>query len=160
MAHSTNKRIDSASRVIMATPKAIYDAFLNPEALASWLPPTGMSATIDKFDPYEGGSYKITLTYDSLDSNLGKTLDHTDVSQGTFSKLVSDTKIVLAGQFDSEDPAFAGEMIQTWYLEAVLEGTKVTIVCENVPEGIRKEDHDAGLNSTLENLALFTENGV
>ena len=48
-------------------------------------------------------------------------------------------------------------MTQKWFLETISEGTKVTIVCENVPEGIRKEDHDAGLMSTLENLAIFTE---
>lgn len=60
-------------------------------------------------------------------------------------------------KFNSEDPAFSGEMIQKWLLEDVSEGTKVTIVCENVPEGIRKEDHDTGLRSTLENLAIFTE---
>jgi len=45
----------------------------------------------------------------------------------------------------------------TWMFEAVPEGTRVTIVCENVPEGIRKEDHDVGLRSSLENLAGFTE---
>jgi hypothetical protein len=60
-------------------------------------------------------------------------------------------------EFDSEDPVFAGEMIMTWTLAAVSEGTTVTIVCENVPEGVRKEDHDVGLRSTLENLAVFTE---
>jgi len=68
--------------------------------------------------------------------------------------------IVQAVEFQSEDPAFAGEMIMTWTLAAVPEGTKVTIVCENVPEGIRKEDHDIGLRSTLENLAIFTESSV
>lgn len=157
MPHPSNNRIDSASRVILASPKAIYQAFLDPEALSSWLPPKGMSARIDVFEPRQGGSYKLTLMYEADHSNPGKTSDHTDVSQGRFLELVPDTKIVLAGQFDSEDPAFAGEMIQTWYLEAVLEGTKVTIVCENVPEGIRKEDHDEGLGSTLENLAQFIE---
>ncbi|WP_240339688.1 hypothetical protein [Halobacillus ihumii] len=33
---SSNKRTDSASRVIMASPQTIYQAFLNSEALASW----------------------------------------------------------------------------------------------------------------------------
>ncbi|WP_298825527.1 SRPBCC domain-containing protein [uncultured Planococcus sp.] len=157
MAHPPSNRIDSASRVIAATPKAIYQAFMDPEALRSWLPSKGMSAYIDVFDSREGGAYKLTLTYETDHSNPGKTSDHTDVSQGRFLELVPDTKIVLAGQFDSEDPAFTGEMIQTWYLEAVLEGTKVTIVCEHVPEGIRKEDHNDGLASTLENLAQFIE---
>ena len=157
MAHPPSNRIDSASRVIAASPKTIYRAFMDPEALSSWLPPKGMSVHMDVFNPREGGAYKMTLRYESDHSNPGKTSDHTDVSQGTFLELVPDTKIVLAGQFDSEDPAFSGEMIQTWYLEAVLEGTKVTIICENVPEGIRKEDHDEGLSSTLENLAQFIE---
>jgi hypothetical protein len=34
-------------------------------------------------------------------------------------------------------------------------GTKVTILCENVPQGIRPEDNEAGCRSTLEKLAAF-----
>lgn len=150
-------RIDSASRVIRTSPQTIYQAFLDPEALGSWLPPTGMSAHIDVFDARPGGTYQMTLTYEKNHADSGKTSENTDVSKGKFLELVPDTKIVLVGYFDSEDPAFAGEMTQTWYLEAVTEGTKVTIICENVPEGIRKEEHDEGLHSTLENLARFTE---
>lgn len=48
-------------------------------------------------------------------------------------------------------------MMMTWNLAAAPEGTLVTIVCENVPEGIRKEDHDEGLRSSLENLAEYVE---
>lgn len=99
----------------------------------------------------------MSLTYKVADSEKGKTSHDTDVFQGTFLKLVDNTKIVMSVVFDSEDPAFASEMIQTWYLESVSEGTRVTLICENVPEGIRKEDHDIGLNSTLENLARFVE---
>lgn len=154
---SSNRRIDSASRVIMASPQTIYQAFVNSEALVSWLPPKGMSGHIDKFDPREGGTYRVTLTYEMNHSNPGKTSENTDVAQGIFLELVPDKRIVQSVNFDSEDPEFSGEMIQKWLLEAVSEGTKVTIVCENVPEGIRKEDHDIGLRSTLENLAIFTE---
>jgi hypothetical protein len=48
-------------------------------------------------------------------------------------------------------------MTMTWSLGAVPGGTEVTILCENVPEGISKQDHDAALKSTLENLAAFVE---
>ncbi|MFB5660418.1 SRPBCC domain-containing protein [Alteribacillus sp. HJP-4] len=157
MTNQSSHRIDSASRVIMASPHIIYRAYLNPEALVSWLPPQGMSGHIDIFDPREGGAYRMTLNYEIDHTSPGKTSKNTDVSQGKFLMLIPDTKIVLSVIFDSDDPAFTGEMIQTWYLEAVSEGTKVTIVCENVPVGIRKEDHDTGLTSTLENLAEFTE---
>jgi len=154
---SGNKRADSAARVITASPHAIYQSFMNPESLISWLPPKGMSGKIDRFDFSEGGTYKITLTYEVNHSNPGKTSENTDVSQGKFLELVPDKRIVLSVTFDSEDPVFSGEMIQKWLLEGVLGGTKVTIICENVPEGIRKEDHEIGLRSTLENLAIYTE---
>jgi hypothetical protein len=65
-------------------------------------------------------------------------------------------RIEQAVVFDSEDPAFAGTMI-TWTFKAIPEGTEVTVRCENVPEGIRPEDHAKGLGSTLENLAAFAE---
>jgi hypothetical protein len=59
--------------------------------------------------------------------------------------------------FESEKPEFAGSMTMTWSFAAVDQGTEVTVRCENVPEGIRPGDHEAGLTSTLENLAGFTE---
>jgi|SRR5690625_3890602 len=154
---SGNKRTDSASRVIMASPQTIYQAFLNPESLVSWLPPKGMSGQIDMFDPREGGTYKVTLTYETDHSNPGKTSENTDVFQGRFLNLVPDKQIVQLVKFDSDDPDFSGEMIQKWLMEGTSGGTKVTIICENVPKGIRKEDHGIGLRSTLENLAFFTE---
>ncbi|WP_077326383.1 SRPBCC domain-containing protein [Virgibacillus siamensis] len=154
---SSKRRTDSASRVILATPQTIYQAFLNPEALVSWLPPKGMSGHIDMFDPREGGTYRVILTYEIDHLTPGKTSENTDVAQGNFLELIPDKRIVQSVTFDSEDPAFSGEMTQKWLFETYSEGTKVTIVCENVPEGIKKEDHDTGLRSTLENLAIFTE---
>jgi uncharacterized protein YndB with AHSA1/START domain len=155
---SNKKRTDSASRVIMASPQIIYKAFIEPENLVSWLPPKGMKGHIYEFDARDGGAYRMSLTYEATDhSALGKTSEHADVVQGRFLKLVPDERIVQLFEFESEDPAFAGAMTMTWTLTPVPEGTKVTIVCENVPEAIRQEDHDAGMRSTLENLAAFTE---
>jgi hypothetical protein len=59
--------------------------------------------------------------------------------------------------FVSERSEFAGLMRMTWSFDPVEQGTEVTVRCEDVPEGIRAEDHEAGLASTLANLATFTE---
>jgi uncharacterized protein YndB with AHSA1/START domain len=151
-------RTDSASRVIKASPRTIYRAFLDPGALVSWLPPKGMKAQIGGFDPREGGTYRMTLTYDEPDHAApGKTSEHSDVVRVRFLELVPDQRIVQVVHFESENPAFKGAMTMTWSLAALPAGTEVIILCENVPEGIRKEDHDAGLRSTLENLAAYTE---
>jgi len=151
-------RTDSASRVIAAPPQVIYEAFLDPDAWIKWLPPKVMRGRMQEFHPHAGGSYRMTLTYDDPNhSAAGKSSDHTDIVRGRFVELVANKRLVQVVEFESEDPAFAGPMTMTWSLVPVAGGTEVTIVCENVPEGIRQEDHDAGLRSTLENLAAFTE---
>jgi uncharacterized protein YndB with AHSA1/START domain len=155
---SGKQRIDSASRVILASPHIIYQAYMDPEALVSWLPPDGMQGRIDSFEPREGGTYRMALTYEQPDHSApGKTSEHSDIVGGRFLELVADERIVQLVEFESADPAFAGTMKMTWTLTAVPGGTEVAILCENVPEGIRQEDHAAGLKSTLANLAAFVE---
>lgn len=154
----TMKRTDSASRVIKASRQALYRAFLDPTALVSWLPPEGMKGHLHVFEPRVGGSYRMSLSYGAADhATSGKTSEHEDVVHGQFVELVPDERVVQRVEFESDDPAFAGAMTMTWSLAVVPGGTEVTIVCEDVPEGIRKEDHDEGLRSTLSNLAAFTE---
>jgi uncharacterized protein YndB with AHSA1/START domain len=117
-----------------------------------------MTARIDAFEPREGGAYRMALTYDRPDHAApGKTSEHADVVRGRFLEVVPDERIVKLVEFESEDPAFVGEVRMTWILTAVPGGTHVAILAENVPEGIRPEDHEAGLRATLANLAAFTE---
>jgi uncharacterized protein YndB with AHSA1/START domain len=158
MAHELGVRVDSASRLIKAPSRRIYQAFMDPTALVSWLPPKGMNARFEAHDPRQGGTYRMVLAYEDPDHSApGKTSEHTDVVRGRFLELIPDESIVQSVEFESEDPTFAGEMKMTWTLTAVPGGTEVSIRCENVPEGIRPEDHEAGLRSTLENLAAFAE---
>jgi uncharacterized protein YndB with AHSA1/START domain len=155
---SGKKRVDSGSRVIKASPRAIYGAFLDPQAVAAWRPPAGMKCEIFAFDPREGGTFRMSFAYTGTDHPVrGKTSEHADVFQGRFVKLIPDERIVELIEFTSDDPAFAGAMTVTTILEAVAGGTKVTILCENVPPGIQPGDHQAGITSTLNNLAAFTE---
>lgn len=158
---SGSRRIDTASKIIRSSPQTIYQAFVNPEALVSWLPPEGMTGRIYEFDVRAGGAYRMSLTYVEPDhAGRGKASEHEDIVEGTFLAVVPNERIVQAVTFESDDPAFAGDMIMTWRLAAAPGGTEVTIVCENVPEGIRKEDHDVGLKSSLDNLAAFVERSV
>jgi uncharacterized protein YndB with AHSA1/START domain len=149
-------RTDVASRVIRASPQAIYAAHLDPKAVATWRPPHGMRAEIYAFDAREGGGYRMAFVYEDA-SVRGKTTEHADVFEGTFVELVPNERIVERVEFQSDDPAFAGTMAITTTLVAVMDGTEVSIVCENVPEGISAEDHQVGMGSTLANLAAFVE---
>jgi len=135
----------------------LYQAFIDPVSLVKWLPPEGMSGKIDLFEPYVGGRYRLILFYEGEQPTAGKTTEKSDVSEGTFVELVPDMKIVTSGVFESDDPGFEGVMTMTWYFEENLEGTKVTVIAENVPQGIKKDDHIDGLTSSLENLEYFAE---
>lgn len=153
---SGQRRTDSATRVIAASPNAIYRALQDAEAWLKWLPPTGMTGHIYEFDARPGGMYRMALTYMNGQSR-GKTSEDRDVVKGRFLEFVPDQRVVYLATFESDDPVFAGEMKMSWHLSPARGGTKVTVICENVPDGIRQEDHDAGLQSSLKNLATFVE---
>jgi len=97
------------------------------------------------------------LTYNEPSHPSGKTTENSDEVVVRFLKLVASSRIEQVVKFDSGEPQFAGSMKMTWSFQEVDEGTEVSVRCENVPEGIRPEDHRTGLASTLENLAKFTE---
>jgi uncharacterized protein YndB with AHSA1/START domain len=146
------------SRVINAPREAVYQAFLDQDALAAWLPPGSMRGVVHAFDGREGGSFRISLVYPDGDrSSRGKTSESTDTFRGRFVELIPCERIVWAIDFESADPSFAGEMIMSTTLAPAGSGTKVTILCENIPRGIRPEDNEAGCRSTLENLASFLD---
>lgn len=149
-------RVDTASRVIHAAPEKIYRAHMDPQSLAAWLPPEGMSCRVEQFEPRVGGIYRMVLTYDQPTTS-GKTTENSDAVQGRFVELVPDRLIAQLVTFDSDDAAFAGEMKITWTFMPVPEGTRVDVRCENVPSGIRPEDHAVGLASSLANLAKSCE---
>jgi uncharacterized protein YndB with AHSA1/START domain len=151
------RRIDTASRLICAGAPRVYDAFVSPESMLSWLPPEGMTGEILAFDFREGGGYRFRLTYDEPGATSGKTTEDSDIVDVRFVRLVENVCIEQDVSFGSEDPVFAGVMRMTWSFEPAEGGTLVTIRAEHVPVGIRPEDHDVGLKSSLKNLAAFVE---
>ena len=151
------KRVDSASKLIRASAARIYQAFATRTAMETWLPPQGMTGRMLNFAFREGGAYRMRLTYNEPQHAAGKTSADADEVEVRFIKLVEGERIEQAVNFNSKDSAFSGEMRMTWVLEPLPGGTLVTVSCENVPQGIRPEDHQAGLISTLDNLATFAE---
>ena len=144
-------RIDRASRFVSATPDRVYAALTDPDALVRWLPPAGMTGRFERYDATPGGSYRLVLTYD--DAGTGKTTPGSDVVEARFIELVTGVRVVQAVQFQSDDPAYSGTMRMTWSLEPVEGGTSVEFRADDVPRGISPEDHAAGLESSLRNLA-------
>jgi uncharacterized protein YndB with AHSA1/START domain len=158
MAADGRRRSDAATRVIGASPDTIYHAFTNAASLMQWLPPSGMIGRALEYDFREGGRYRIELRYDEkMSTESGKTTERTDITNGRFLELLPGQRITQSVEFESSDPAFAEEMTMTWSFDTAPGGTTVTVTADNVPNGISKADHDAGLRSSLENLAAFVK---
>lgn len=153
---ASGKHTDRVERIIQATPEAIYRALTDPSALETWLPPKGMSGRIERFDLREGGDYRMVLTYDGDDPTArGKSSPSDDVVEGRFVALEPGRRVSQNAVFESDNPEFAGTMTVTWNLLARADGTLVTVTASDVPAGISKADHEAGLASSLDNLSKF-----
>jgi uncharacterized protein YndB with AHSA1/START domain len=150
-------RRDTAKILIPADVDEVYAALTDPQALAKWLPPSGMSGRFEHYDLRSGGSFRMVLTYNDASRAEGKSSETSDVVDGRFVEVVPGKRIVQAIEFESEDPAFAGKMTMIWSVSKANGGTRVEIVAENVPPGISAEDHAEGMNSSLANLANWLE---
>lgn len=149
--------VHSGRRFIAAPPQKIFQALLDPKAVAVWQPPAGMTAEIFQFEPHPGGAFHMALIYTGDHRLPGKTSEHADLVKGRFAEIVPDVRVVQIVEFESDDPAFKQAMTITTSLTAAPGGTEVTVRCENVPEGISESDHVEGIASTLQNLAAYVE---
>jgi uncharacterized protein YndB with AHSA1/START domain len=146
------------SRIIKAPRSAVYQACLDPDAVAAWRVPNDMKAQIHMFDVCEGGSFRMSLIYqDPAHSPGGKSSEDTDTFEDRFIELVRNEKIVEIVTFESPDPNFAGEMKITTSLRDAGEGTEITLLFQDVPAGVRLEDNETGTQQALRKLAALIE---
>ncbi|WP_227380101.1 SRPBCC family protein [Haladaptatus halobius] len=146
---TTNEdRSITVTRVIEAPPNRVYEAFVNPDELATWLPPEGFSAEIHEFDATEGGTFRM-----SFNADIEELESYAHTFHGTYEELSPGERIVYTEEFESDDPGMAGEMTTTVTFEDVPDGTEVTARQAGIPEAISPEDANEGWNDSLENLA-------
>jgi uncharacterized protein YndB with AHSA1/START domain len=144
------------SRLIDAPRERIYEALLDPAAVARWKFPTGMSCEVHEFDAREGGAIRVSLTYDAPD-RTGKTEGRTDTYHGRFVTLVPGELVVEADEFETDDPALRGEMLITIRLSDAPAGTRLDAVHDGLPEGVSTADNELGWREALSRLAALVE---
>src|SRR5437879_6578387 len=127
----------------MNAPRAIvYRALVDARAVATWMVPAGMTSRVHAFDPREGGSFRISLTYDAPTA-VGKTTAHTDTYHGRFVKLVPNELVVEVVEFETDDPALRGKMTITIALVDARDGTDLLAVHDGLPRGLSPADNEA-----------------
>ena len=143
---------------VRAPRAAVYRALLDARAVEAWMVPTGMSSQVHGFDAHEGGSFRISLSYDAPVSS-GKTTAQTDTFHGRFVKLTADRQVVQAVEFETTDPALQGEMSITIDLVDAEGGTDVIAVHDRLPPGVPAAENETGWRSSLAKLAALVEAG-
>jgi len=146
------------SRHMHASRARVYHALLDSGAVAKWKVPKGMTCQVHEFDAREGGSIRISLTYDKP-TGAGKTTAHTDTYHGRFVKLVTNERVVEVDEFETDDPALRGEMTITITLTDADGGTNLFAVHEGLPPGVSSADNEIGWRMALEKLAALVEAG-
>jgi uncharacterized protein YndB with AHSA1/START domain len=134
-------------RVFAAKPDKVYRAFLEPDAVASWLPPFGFTCTVHALEAKEGGRHRMSFrNFTTGDSHS---------FGGTYLSLIPGELLVYTDTFD--DSNLPGEMKVTVKLKAVSVGTEMTVTQENVPDAIPVEACYLGWQESLRKLAKLVE---
>ena len=134
-------------RVFRAPPDRVYRAFIDPDAMAKWLPPHGFTGRVLSMEARVGGSYRMQFT------NFSNGQSH--AFGGEYLELIPGERIVHTDSFD--DPNLPGEMRTTITFRPVLVGTEVTAVQEGIPAVIPTEMCYLGWQESLQLLALLIE---
>ena len=134
-------------RVLRAPAARVYRAFLDPDALAKWLPPHGFTGHVHHMDARVGGSYRMSFT------NFSTGASH--AFGGEYLELTPNERIRHTDRF--ETPDLPGEMRTTITLKQVSCGTELTIVQEGLPEVIPVEMCYLGWQESLDQLAKLVE---
>ena len=134
-------------RVLRATPERVYRAFLDPDAMAKWLPPNGFTGKVHHLDARVGGGYKMSFT--------NFTTRESHAFGGEYLELVPNERIRHTDKFD--DPNLPGVMHVTVSLTKVLVGTEVSIIQEGIPDAIPVEACYLGWQESLALLAMLVE---
>ena len=118
-------------RVIAAKPQKIYRAFIEPDAIASWIPPYGFTCTVHELDAKVGGRHRMSFRNFTTGDSHG--------FGGTYLELVP------------------GEIKVTVTLKAVSVGTEVNIEQQGVPDVIPAEACYLGWQESLRKLTKLVE---
>jgi uncharacterized protein YndB with AHSA1/START domain len=134
-------------RVLRAPAERVYRAFLDPDAMAKWLPPHGFTGKVQHLEAKVGGSYRMSFT------NFSNGQSHS--FGGSYLELVPGERIVHTDKFD--DPNLPGEMKTTITFKAVFCGTEMNVVQEGIPAVIPAEACYMGWQESLLLLAQLVE---
>jgi uncharacterized protein YndB with AHSA1/START domain len=137
-------------RVLRTSPEKLYRAFLEPDAMAKWIPPFGFTCKVHHMKAEAGGTFK--MSFHNFSTGHGHSFG------GKYLELVPNKLIRYTDKFD--DPNLPGEMEVAVSLNAVSCGTDVSIIQAGIPAAIPVEMCYLGWQESLIQLAHLVEPNI
>ena len=137
-------------RVLATKPEKVYRAFIEPDAMAKWIPPFGFTCTVHHMEPKVGGTFKMSFT--NFTSGKGHSFG------GEYLELVPNEKLLYTDKFD--DPNLPGVIKVTVTLKKVMCGTDLNVTQEGIPDVIPVEMCYLGWQESLIQLAMLVEPNI
>jgi len=134
-------------RVLTTSPQKVYRAFIEPDAMAKWLPPNGFTATVHQMDARVGGLHRMSFR--------NFTTGESHSFGGTYLELSPGERLRYTDKF--EDPQLPGDIQVTVTFRKVSVGTEISILQEGLPDMIPVEACYLGWQESLRNLARLVE---
>jgi uncharacterized protein YndB with AHSA1/START domain len=125
-------------RTIPATAEVLFDAFLDPYALAEWMRPGAIRSTVATVDPRVGGRYEVIMQGES------GAIPHS----GVYRHIDRPKRLVFTWRSPHTGP---NETLVTVDFVQAAKGTEVVVTHELLPEDARPA-HSRGWTSGLEHL--------
>ena len=133
-------------RTIAASSEDLFDAWLEPEALATWMRVGTTHSIVTKLEPHEGGSYEITMQGQSGPI----------VHQGVYRRIDRPRRLVFT--WASPGTELRDTLVTVDFVR-VGKRTEVIITHERLPESA-KPSHSFGWSRSLEHLDQVCAQGL
>jgi uncharacterized protein YndB with AHSA1/START domain len=133
-------------RTIAASAEDLFDAWLDPEALAAWMRPGTIQSTVAKLEPRVGGSYEITMQGQSGPI----------VHSGVYRQIDRPKRLVFT--WASPGTELRDTLVTVDFIAAGRR-TEVVVTHEQLPESARPS-HSRGWTSGLEHLDEACQKGL
>ena len=124
----------------------VFDAWLDPKAIAQWIGPRSVKAETQLLEPHVGGRYRIFMRGED---GKGPTVG------GTYREIKRPERLVFTWSWDSDHPhgKKGHETLVTLTFRAVGSGTEMTMLHEIFETKQSRDSHNQGWNASFEKLA-------
>lgn len=137
-------------RVLAAPPEKVFRAFTSAEAVATWLPPYGFVCKVHSLDAKKGGVFKMSF--------INFTTGNQHSFGGEYLEFVPNELLKYSDKFD--DPNLPGQITTTVAFKAVICGTEINVLQENIPVAIPLEMCYLGWQDSLDKLKRLVEPNI